>query len=183
MLVSRLLGHPRVHLICWGESYLPHIPLLICQLAGRRQSEATAASANTGTPTAAPGPTGTPIASPHPLAAVQAVSPRACLQHLRVTVLDPQRLVSKRIDLYSSKSWGATEAALRRAADQGGVGLDFQVLLPVWPLLDAYHSTVLIIAVMFTVYTCTRPSRGARRRGAPRTRRAWLWSSKCFSRY
>lgn len=45
-------------------------------------------------------------------------------------MIDPYRLVSKRMDMLAGKEWGATEAALKRQAAQAGVHMEFQVLFP-----------------------------------------------------
>lgn len=99
MMVPRLLGHRNVHIICWSDAYLHHIPVLMKALAG--QSDV---------PTLG--------------------SPRACLERMRVTIFDPHRLVSRRSDLESMKTWGVVSQFFSVEAAKLGVEFEFRVLYP-----------------------------------------------------
>lgn len=99
MIVPRLLGHRNVHLICWSDAYLFHIPVVVQALVGQPDAPALGA-------------------------------PRACLEHMRVTVFDPHRLISKRKDLNAMKSWGVVSHFMIHEAAKLGVTMEFRVIYP-----------------------------------------------------
>jgi len=169
MLVSRLLGHRRVHLICWAEAYLQQVPLLMRALAGKHPEAPTSPPpphASTPTPGPTPGFTAAPLGSP-----------RACLEELRLTVIDPYQLVTKRVDLHSAKLLGATEAAFQGEAAALGLRLEFQVLFLEAQTLEAVLDPVRPrqgeIAAACCIYLMQRSSEDPRvGGGAQNTRHA-----------
>lgn len=97
MLLSRLMGHRRVHLFI-SEVFLLQIGVVLRVLAGQ----------------------GAPPSS----------GVRACLEHMKVTVMDTQRMVLKSKDMSAMKSWGIVEAALHKEAAQLGVTVEVQIIVP-----------------------------------------------------
>lgn len=99
MILPRLRGHRRVHIVLWNDIVVPCLPTLM-------QALATGGGAG-----------GSLL-----------LQPQARLEHITVTALDPNDLVYPgRTDILTARSWGLVRERLQGEATALGIELEFNV--------------------------------------------------------